>query len=86
MGGSTMALPSGPIIFRDLHVEGFWGARVSQEMSPELRRRLIGEILSGLLSGEVTLPVADVFGLDQVADAVSATLTDGRRGKVLLRA
>jgi hypothetical protein len=55
-------------------------------MSPELRRRLIGEILSGLLSGEVTLPVADVFGLDQVADAVSATLTDGRRGKVLLRA
>lgn len=86
MGGSTMALPSGPIIFRDLHVEGFWGARVSREMSPEVRRRLIGEILSGLLSGEVTLPVADVLGLDEVTGAVAATLTDGRRGKVLLRA
>ena len=85
MGGSTMALPSGPIIFRDLRVEGFWGARVSQELSAEVRRRLIGEILSGLLSGEVTLPVAGVFDLEQVTDAISATLTDGRVGKVLLR-
>ena len=84
MGGSTMALPSGPIIFRDLKVEGFWGARVSAEMAPEVRRRLIGEILSGLLSGEVTLPVAATFPLDEVAAAVAATLTDGRQGKVLL--
>ena len=85
MGGSTLSLPSGPIIFRDLRVEGFWGARVSQELSAEVRRRLIGEILSGLLSGEVTLPVAGVFDLEQVTDAISATLTDGRVGKVLLR-
>ena len=85
MGGSTMALPSGPIIFRDLKVEGFWGARVSAEMAPEVRRRLIGEILSGLLSGEVTLPVAAVLPLGEVVAAVAATLTDGRQGKVLLR-
>ncbi|MEE1619438.1 zinc-binding dehydrogenase [Brachybacterium sp. J153] len=85
MGGSTMALPSGPIIFRNLRVEGFWGSRVSQEMSPEVRRRLLGEILSGLLSGEVTLPVAATFALDEVTAAVAATLTDGRQGKVLLR-
>ena len=85
MGGSTMALPSGPIIFRDLKVEGFWGSRVSAEMAPEVRRRLIGEIFSGLLSGEVTLPVAATFPLEEVVDAVAATLTDGRQGKVLLR-
>ena len=85
MGGSTMALPSGPIIFRDLKVEGFWGSRVSAEMAPEVRRQLIGEIFSGLLSGEVTLPVAATFPLGKVVDAVAATLTDGRQGKVLLR-
>lgn len=85
MGGSTMALPSGPIIFRDLKVEGFWGAQVSAEMSPEGRRRLIGEIIARLLAGEVTLPVAGTFGLDEVVAAVEATLTDGRQGKVLLR-
>ena len=85
MGGSTMALPSGPIIFRDLKVEGFWGSRVSAEMAPEVRRQLIGEIFSGLLSGEVTLPVAATFPLGEVVDAVAATLTDGRQGKVLLR-
>ncbi len=85
MGGPTMDLPSGPIIFRGLSVEGFWGSRVSQEMDPEMRRRLIGEILSGLLSGEVTLPVADTFGLDEIPAAMEATLTDGRQGKVLLR-
>ena len=85
MGASTMALPSGPIIFRDLRVEGFWGAKVSAAMSPELRRTLIGEIVQRLLSGEVTLPVASVHGIDEVTDAVAATLTGGRRGKVLLR-
>ena len=46
---------------------------------------VIGEIIARLLSGEATLPVAGTFGLDEVADAVAATLTDGRQGKVLLR-
>ncbi len=85
MGATTMALPSGPIIFKDLKVEGFWGAQISADMSDEQRRRLIGEIIARLLSGEATLPVAGTFGLDEVADAVAATLTDGRQGKVLLR-
>ena len=85
MGGTTMALPSGPIIFRDLTVEGFWGARISAQMSPEGRRRLITEIITRLLTGEVTLPTAGTFALDEVVDAVAATLTDGRQGKVLLR-
>jgi len=85
MGGPVMSLPSGPIIFRDLRVEGFWGARVSTRMDAALRRRLVEEILRGLLSGQATLPVAATFGLDEAADAVAATLTDGRRGKVLLR-
>lgn len=85
MGGTTMSLPSGPIIFRDLRVEGFWGAQVSASMSTGTRRRLIGEIITRLLAGEVTLPTAGTFGLDEVADAVAATLTAGRQGKVLLR-
>ncbi|MDN5901186.1 MAG: zinc-binding dehydrogenase [Brachybacterium sp.] len=85
MGGSTMALPSGPIIFRNLTVEGFWGARVSAEMNPEVRHRLLTEIVTRVLAGEVTLPAAGTFALDEVVDAVAATLTDGRQGKVLLR-
>src|SRR5690606_27877716 len=45
MAAPTMALPSGPIIFRDLHVEGFWGAVVSTTMPADQRKRLITEII-----------------------------------------
>ena len=38
-----------------------------------------------LVTGEVTLPTAGTFALDEVGGAVAATLTDGRQGKVLLR-
>lgn len=85
MAASTMALPSGPIIFRDLTVEGFWGARVSAEMEPAHRAELMREIITRLLSGEATLPVAATYPLEEAAEAVRATLGDARGGKVLLR-
>lgn len=85
MAASTMALPSGPIIFRGLTVEGFWGAKVSADMEPAHRAELMREIVAGLLSGAATLPVAGTFPLEEAADAVRATLGAARGGKVLLR-
>ena len=85
MAGEAMQIPSGDLIFKQATVKGFWGSKVSQQMSVENKRRLVGELLQRVLSGELELPVQAVYGLGDVAEAVTASLLPGRRGKVLLK-
>lgn len=85
MAGEAMRIPSGDLIFKQATVKGFWGSKVSQQMSVENKRRLVGELLQRVLSGELELPVQAIYGLGDVAEAVTASLLPGRKGKVLLR-
>ncbi|WP_312368971.1 zinc-binding dehydrogenase [Stenotrophomonas sp.] len=85
MAGEAMQIPSGDLIFKQATVKGFWGSKVSQQMSVENKRRLVGELLQRVLSGELELPVQAIYGLGDVADAVRASLLPGRKGKVLLK-
>lgn len=85
MTGEPMQLGSGDVIFKQAVVKGFWGSKVSQNMAPEKKRQLVGELLKLAAAGGLSLPVDAVFGLDQVAEAAKASLEPGRNGKVLLR-
>lgn len=85
MDSPTMQLASGDIIFRQATVKGFWGSKVSTSMAPAKRAELFGELGGYIASGVVTLPVAGVFSFDDISDAVRASNTAGRVGKVLLR-
>ncbi|MCM5557461.1 zinc-binding dehydrogenase [Pleomorphomonas sp. JP5] len=85
MAGEPMRIPSGATIFKQAVVKGFWGAKVSADMAPEKRAALIGELMRLVAGGELKLPVEGVFGLDRIKDAVAASLTPGKVGKVLLR-
>ncbi len=85
MAGEAMQIPSGDLIFKQATVKGFWGSKVSQQMSVENKRRLVGELLQRVLSGELELPVQAIYGLGDVAKAVTASLLPGRKGKVLLK-
>ncbi|MPT48799.1 MAG: alcohol dehydrogenase [Sphingobium sp.] len=85
MAGEPMQIPSGELIFKQAVVKGFWGAKISAAMPGEKKRQLIGELLQLVASGDLKLPVEAVFGLDQIADAVHASLAPGKIGKVLLR-
>lgn len=85
MAGEAMQIPSGDLIFKQATVKGFWGSKVSQQMSVENKRRLVGELLQRVLSGELELPVQAIYGLGEVAEAVTASLLPGRKGKVLLK-
>ncbi len=85
MAGEAMQIPSGDLIFKQATVKGFWGSKVSQQMSVENKRRLVGELLQRVLSSELELPVQAVYELGDVAEAVTASLLPGRKGKVLLR-
>ena len=85
MASPTLELSSGDVIFKQATVRGFWGSKVSQSIDAGLKQRLFGELLQHIGSGQLTLPVAGVFPFEQITDAVEASMTAGRVGKVLLR-
>ncbi|QCR20474.1 zinc-binding dehydrogenase [Agrococcus sp. SGAir0287] len=85
MGDATMELSSGDLIFKQATVRGFWGAVVSRTMDADTRATLFAELGARIADGSLTLPVSSIHGFDDVTDAVRASLTPGRVGKVLLR-
>jgi NADPH2:quinone reductase len=85
MASPTMEIGSGDVIFKQVVIKGFWGSKVFSAMSRGKRAALMGELVTGLSSGALTLPVEKVYGLDEIADAARANAEPGRRGKVLLR-
>ena len=83
--GASMPLASGPLIMKQITVKGFWGARVGSEMDPEHRNRLMSELVTLAVKGKLPLATDGTYRLDQVTDAVTASLTPGRDGKVMLK-
>lgn len=85
MASPVMELGSGDVIFRQLTVKGFWGSKVSAAMEPARRAALLGELVTRIREGVLTLPVSAVHSFDDVATASRANFEPGRVGKVLLR-
>lgn len=85
MASPTMEIPSGAVIFKQVTVKGFWGSVVSRTMPGETKQQLFGELITRVLDGSLTLPVSDTFAFEDARDAVRASDTAGRVGKVLLR-
>lgn len=85
MDAPTLELASGDLIFKQATVRGFWGSVVSRRMEPAVKQRLFGELSERIAAGELTLPVSSTHPFDEIRDAVRASLTPGRVGKVLLR-
>ncbi|MDT0182822.1 zinc-binding dehydrogenase [Microbacterium sp. ARD31] len=80
-----LVISSGPVIFKQLTVKGFWGAKVSRTTSAQDRARMFGELIGLVLDGSLPLTSGGTFGLDQPAEAVAASQTPGRTGKIMFR-
>jgi NADPH:quinone reductase-like Zn-dependent oxidoreductase len=85
MASPTLEISSGDVIFKQVVIKGFWGSKVFPAMAREKRAALMGELVTGIGSGTLTLPVEKVYALEDIADAARASMAPGRRGKVLLR-
>ena len=85
MASPTLEIASGDVIFKQVVVKGFWGSKVFPAMDREKRARLMGELVSGIASGSLTLPVEKTYSLAEISDAARASAQPGRRGKILLR-
>ncbi len=85
MAGEPMQIASGDLILKQARVKGFWCSKVSEALSGEDKRRLIGELLGLVAGGKLQLPVQAIYDLAEVSQAAAASLQPGRKGKVLLR-
>lgn len=85
MASPTLEIASGDVIFKHVVIKGFWGSRVFPAMARDKRAALMGELVTGIGSGALTLPVEKVYALEDIADAARASAAPGRRGKILLR-
>jgi len=83
MTGEPMQLDTGPFIFKQVTLEGFWLSK-QNAVPPETSRSMIGELVKLAAKGDLDLPVAGVYPLERAAEAAKASVTVGRRGKVLI--
>lgn len=83
--GTPMPLSSGPLIMKEITIKGFWGARVGSEMDPDRRESLMTELVTLAVQGKLPLATDGTYSLDRITDAVEASLTPGRDGKVMLK-
>ena len=83
--GDALVLGTGPVIFKQLSIKGFWGARAIGEFSDAERAKMMGELIALAARGELPLDVDGVYGFGDFADAIAAAQATARKGKVLLR-
>jgi NADPH2:quinone reductase len=82
MSGEPMKLESGPFIFEQIVLEGFWLSKQNQP-APERWRAFVGELVTLVAKGELDLTVAGVFPLERASEAITASLAAARGGKVV---
>ena len=85
MSGQPMTLNPTHMIFKQATIKGFWGSKLSQEMSVETKQRLIDELIDRAVNGQLKLPTEATFDLADVLDAVDGKLQKEKCGKVLLK-
>lgn len=83
MTGRPLKLPAGELLFRNLSVKGFWGAR--PPVRPERIGELLGELVRDAAAGRLRLDIEAAYPIEAVAEAVRASGEPGRKGKVAIR-
>jgi NADPH2:quinone reductase len=85
MSNEPLEIRSGDLIFRQITVKGFWGARRSASTERAEMARLIGELIRLAATGELKLGIDESFDLSTPAAAARASARAGRSGKIALR-
>ncbi|KAA0927247.1 zinc-binding dehydrogenase [Psychrobacter sp. ANT_H56B] len=85
MSGKPMVLDPTHIIFKQATIKGFWGSKISQEMSVENKQRLVDELIERANNGNLKLPVEATFDLADILKAVDGKMQSEKNGKVLLK-
>lgn len=85
MSGEPMHIPAADIAFKQVTVKGFWQKKINQSMAVEKRKSMMEKLICLAETGKLKLPVDAIYPMNDVKNAVTASLQSSRKGKVLLR-
>ena len=72
------------LIFRDVRLVGLMLGRALSKRSPEDVRRLYADLAERLGAGEFNVPVAQVYPIEEIAEALVHVQRDAHGGKILV--
>jgi NADPH:quinone reductase len=84
LDGKAIPLHPGPVLFKELVIQGFWLTRWLQLTPPEQVRPVLQAIIGHAARGDFQPAVDQSFPLARVKDAVVRAETPGRQGSVVL--
>ncbi|WP_063052691.1 zinc-binding dehydrogenase [Nocardia arthritidis] len=85
LSGQPLSLDPGALIFKQVLIKGFWGAKRIEEIGAEHRGRLMRELIDLAADGILRLDIEAAYPLEEAADAAVTTETPGRAAKIALR-
>lgn len=85
LSGRPMQINAENLLFKRAVVKGFWAAKPSTFHSPEQIRAALLDFVRRAADGSLKLPIAEVFSLEQAAEAAEASNEKGRPGKIAIR-
>jgi NADPH:quinone reductase-like Zn-dependent oxidoreductase len=86
LSGQAPQAEARDLVFRDVHIRGFWLAAWYGAADPEAIRDLHAGLAARLARGETHQAVEARYPLDRVRDAVAHAARPGRNGKIMLTA
>lgn len=85
LSGRPLQVTAENLLFKQATISAFWGARPETKMTPAELGAARADLVRRAATGELKLPIAQVFSLDQAAEAAEASNEKGRPGKIALR-
>lgn len=85
LSGRPVTINADNLLFKRAIVKGFWAAKPSTFHTPEQLRAALLDFVRRAAEGSLKLPIAEVFGLEQAAEAAEASNVKGRAGKIAIR-
>lgn len=85
MSRQPFRVPASLLIFKDLRLRGFWITEWYKAASSEQTARMIEQLAGWLAAGDLKIPVARTYPLNEAKAAVTHAMQPGRDGKILFR-
>jgi len=85
LSGRPLQVSADNLLFKQTTISAFWGAKPELKMTPAELGAARADLVRRAAEGTLKLPVAEVFPLDQAAEAAEASNARGRLGKIALR-
>ena len=83
MTGRPLKISAGELLFRNISVKGFWGAK--PPVKPERIGVLLGELIKDAATGKLVLDIEAAYPIAEVAEAARACDEPGRKGKIAIK-